>query len=159
MMLTLVKAGVFLLRMDTMIDLLPQKSIQQVKLKKALAHLEYSYKKVVSLPTDVTKLDEEMLETWESFAARFGRVCDIFLSRYLRTLILIEDPGFSGTLRDFLNVGEKIGLIKDAKDWLALRELRNIASHEYSEKDLSIFLEALRNNCPKLLAISNMLGS
>ncbi|HXW53301.1 MAG TPA: HepT-like ribonuclease domain-containing protein [Myxococcota bacterium] len=142
-----------------MTDLLPQKRIQQEKLKKALAHLDYSYKKIASLPTNVEKLDEEMLETWESFAARFGRVCDIFLSRYLRTLVLIEDPGFSGTLRDFLNLAEKMRLINDAKDWLALRELRNIAAHEYSEKDMSIFFEALRNNCPKLLAISNLLGS
>jgi len=140
-------------------DLAAQKLIQQQKLKKALAHLAYSYKKVTKLSPEVEKLDEEMLETWESFAARFARVCDIFLSRYLRTLVLIEDPGFSGTLRDFLNLAEKMGIISSTKDWLALRELRNITAHEYSDKDMGAFFLTLRQSCPHLLAITNLLGS
>lgn len=140
-------------------ELAAQKLIQQEKLKKALKHLDYSYKKVAKLSPDVENLDEETLETWESFAARFARVCDVFLARYLRTLVLIEDPGFSGTMRDFLNISEKMGLIESAKDWLALRELRNITAHEYSDKDMSMFFITLRDSCPKLLAITSLLGS
>jgi hypothetical protein len=140
-------------------DLTALKLIQQDKLKKALAHLAFSYKKVAILSPNVEKLDEEMLETWESFAARFARVCDIFLSRYMRTLVLLEDPGFSGTLRDFLNMAEKMGIIQSVKDWLEIRELRNITAHEYSDKDLGAFFETLRNSCPQLLAIANLLGN
>ena len=143
----------------TLTNLAAQKLIQQEKLKKALTHLAYSYKKVTKLSSNMEELDEETLETWESFAARFARVCDIFLARYLRTLVLIEDPGFSGTLRDFLNVAEKMGVIESAKDWLALRELRNITAHEYSDKDMSMFFTTLRNSCPQLLDITNLLGS
>ena len=141
-----------------MSDLIAQKLVQQEKLKKALSHLDYSFKKVSLLPFDVDTLDEEMLETWESFAARFARVCDIFLARYVRTLVLIEDPGFSGTLRDFLNVAEKMRVISNTKEWLEIRELRNITAHEHSDKDMSAFFLTLRKNCHKLLDISKLLG-
>ena len=86
-----------------------QLAIQKQKLLKALRHLEYSYKKVQNLPENIEKLDEEALETWESFAARFARVAEIFLTRYLRTVALLNDPGFSGTLRDLVNLAEKKG--------------------------------------------------
>ena len=89
--------------------------ISRQKLLKALKHLEYSYHKVISLPADVGQLDEESLETWESFAARFARGADIFLSRFVRAYVLINDPSFEGTLRDFVNQGEKLGIIDDAR--------------------------------------------
>lgn len=60
-----------------------QLSDQKRKLLKALAHLEYSYKKIIELPEEINQLDEEGLETWESFAARFCRVSEIFLTRYI----------------------------------------------------------------------------
>jgi len=103
----------------------------------------------------VLKLDDEALETWESFLARFNRVSDIFLARYLRTMILLNDPGFSGSLRDFVNQGEKFSLIDDANAWMAIRELRNIATHDYLESDLSALFKQLLLECPRLLAIQN----
>ncbi len=137
-------------------DRAAQKLILQEKLKKALAHLDYSFNKVMKLSTDVEKLDEEMLQTWESFTIRFIRVCDIFLSRYVPILVKQEDPGFSGTLRDFLNVAEKMNVISSAKEWLDIQELRNITTHELSDKDIGAFFVTLRNNCPKLLAAANL---
>jgi hypothetical protein len=62
---------------------------QKSRLIKALIHLEYSYNKVNQLPTEPAQLNEETLETWESFVARFSRVADIFLSKYLRTAVLL----------------------------------------------------------------------
>jgi len=136
---------------------LPQLDIVKRKLLKALSHLEYSYQKILKLPEDVEKLDEESLETWESFSARFGRVADIFLSKYLRLTILLDDPGFTGTLRDFVNQAEKLKMIEDANIWMAIRELRNISSHDYSESDLSAFFRQLKKECPKLLTITALL--
>lgn len=130
---------------------------QEAKLLKALGHLKYTNKKIKDLSIDVTKMDDEQLETWESFAARFSRVADIFLAQYLRTRIKEEDPGFSGTLRDHLNLAEKIGLIDDAKEWLAIRELRNRAAHEYVEEDLSRFFRLLKEKTPTLLTIEKLL--
>lgn len=128
---------------------------QKSRLKKALAHLEYSYNKVKKLPVNPEQLDDETLEVWESFAARFGRVADIFLTKYLRSLILLEDPGFSGSLRDFVNQGEKLGYIKKADTWMGIRELRNIATYEYTDKDLAAFFQRLRDECPILLSINS----
>jgi hypothetical protein len=126
---------------------------QQRKLKKALQYLQYSYNKILNLSDKVEKLDEESLETWESFAARFSRVAEIFLTQYLRTMVLMNDPGFSGSLRDFVNQGEKLGLLDDAKAWMAIREIRNITAHDYSEEDLSEFFKLLKKECPRLLKI------
>ncbi len=131
-------------------ELLPE---QQRKLEKALAHLEYSYQKVQTLPTEVEALDDETLETWESFATRFARLTDIFLSRYLRTRVLAEDPGFTGTLRDFLNQGEKLGVLDDAHRWMGIRELRNITAHEYSENDLGHYFKRLLEESPHVIAV------
>lgn len=130
---------------------------QKRKLIKAISHLEYSYNKILKLKCNLNDLDDETLETWESFAARFGRVADIFLTRYLRTRILLEDPGFSGTLRDFINQAEKLEIIDSADAWMAIRELRNISAHDYSEKDLAEFFLRLKNECPRLLDIKHKL--
>ncbi len=135
-------------------DRTTQNLILQDKLKIALAHLDYSFKKVVKLPADVEILNEEMLQTWESFTIRFIRVCDIFLSRYVPMLVRFEDPSFSGNLHDFLNAAEKMEIISSAKEWLTIQELVNMTTHEYSDEDISIYYARLRDICPKLLAIT-----
>jgi hypothetical protein len=127
--------------------------IQQRKLQKALQHLQYSYNKILNLSDQAINLDDESLEVWESFAARFSRVTEIFLSQYLRSLVLLSDPGFRGSLRDFLNQGEKLGIINDVQAWMNIRELRNITAHDYSENDLSNFFRLLKQECPRLLSL------
>lgn len=141
-----------------MSSLIELKKVQKRKLLKALSHLKYSYNKIQGLSVDANLLDDEALETWESFAARFSRVTDIFLTRYLRTRVLLSDPGFSGTLRDFVNQGEKLGVVDDAEPWLAIRELRNISAHDYTEDDLSAFFERLMKECPRLLSLEKTLA-
>ena len=133
--------------------------LQRDKLNKALAHLDYSYKKVTPLPTEETKLNEETLEIWESFCARFSRVTDLFLTKYLRTFVLEQDPAFSGSLRDFVNQGEKLGLISDSNAWMHIRELRNITAHEYTSEDLSQFLSLLRKCASNLLSLKTVINS
>jgi len=126
-------------------------STYERKIHKALEHLEYSHKKIQNLAS--TPLDEEGLETWESYTSRFSGVVDIFLTKYLKARVLAEDPAFDGTLRDFCNVGEKMGLIDSAESWLAFRELRNATAHEYEESDLSGFFERIRKETPKVLQL------
>jgi len=129
-------------------------SAEAAKLHKALQHLSYSYDKILNKTANIAELDEEGLADWESFSARFSRVADIFLAKYVRTCVLIEDPGYKGTMRDFVNQGEKLGIIDDARAWIAIRELRNITVHDYPDEDLAKFLERLRTECPRLLAIA-----
>jgi hypothetical protein len=127
------------------------------KLRKALQHLEYSSNKIGNLSADATRLDEESLETWESFSTRFSRVADIFLTKYLRTRVLMNDLGFTGTLRDFVNQGEKLGIVDSADAWMAIRELRNISAHDYSEEELSEFFERLKQESGRLLKLKLMI--
>ncbi len=125
------------------------------KLEKALGHLEYSFKKIGKLPHKLSELDDEGLEVWESFSARFSRVADLFLTKYIRALVLQQDPGFQGSLRDFVDQGEKLGIIDDAEVWMEIRALRNITAHEYTEEEMEIFLQNLKVNATKLLSIKS----
>ncbi len=114
----------------------PLKIKFQNDLKKSLVHLEYSFKKIQMLNPHFSESDEETLETFESFAARFARSSDIFTSHYLRILVLEQDPGFRGSFLDLLNLAEKLNLIESTKIWYRIRELRNIAAHEYTGDEL-----------------------
>jgi len=125
------------------------------RLKKAIHHLEYSYNKVQQLPINYSEMDDEIMETWESFSSRFGRAADIFMMKYIRTLILCGDPGFQGTLRDRLNKAEKMRIIADATQWLEIRELRNVAAHEYHDDDLTAYYKKLLEYAPIILELKN----
>ena len=127
------------------------------RLAKALDHLAYSAEKVQKLPDDLALMDEEAMETWESFTSRFSRVSDIFIMQYLRTKLAIEEPGYKGTTRDYLNKAEKLGLIQSAREWTSIRELRNVEAHEYKDQDLTAFYRRLKSLYPTLLAIRHLL--
>ena len=127
------------------------------KLKKALDLLEYSFNKIQKLPDDPEKLDAESLETWESFSSRFSRVVDLFLVRFLRTKVLQSDPGFQGSLRDFVDQAEKLGLISDANRWMQIRGLRNLNAHEYNEENLKQFFLDLKTTTPEVLRVKSLL--
>ena len=109
------------------------------------------------MSSNVLEMDDETMETWESFSARFSRTSDVFLSRLLRTVILSGDPGFEGTLRDYVNKAEKLGLIEDAAVWMEIRELRNVTAHDYNETKLSQIYERIRELAPTLIALKNII--
>ncbi len=113
-----------------------------------------SFAKISVLPDHPSALDEEQLETWESFASRHARVVELFLARYIRAAVLDNDPGFDGTLRDFVNRGEKTGLVDDADAWMrAARVAQYRSPREYSDQDTAAFLSALKQSAPRLLAL------
>jgi hypothetical protein len=126
--------------------------IFETEIIEALKHLVYSDKKIQPLPSDPALLNEETLETWESYAARFARVTDIFLAKYLRTAALINDPAFRGELRDFVDKAEKSGLISSSDRWMEIRELRNKIAHEYSRTELKLTFEAVKKNAPFVIS-------
>lgn len=130
---------------------------QSIHLKKAVKHLKFSYEKVKKLSTEIEKLNESQLADWESFVARFSRTSDLFLSKYLRTYILKEDPGFNGTFKDLLNQAEKIGIIDETDPWVDIREQRNKAAHEYNDQDLSPIFHKVRILVPLLIQLEKKL--
>lgn len=127
------------------------------KLEKSLNHLEFSYNKIQNLTEQVDEMDDETMEVWEGFASRFGRSADIFLNRYLRTVLLSQDPGYEGSLRDSLNKAEKIGLISDVNAWLEIRALRNASVHDYNETTLSKIYQRLKELTPLLLNLKQLI--
>lgn len=133
-------------------------SKQKQRLEKSLEYLLYSFQKVQLLTSNPEEMDAESLETWEGFSARFSRTVEIFLTRYLKTRILLEDPGFRGTLRDLLNQAEKMEIIEDAQGWLKLRELRNITAHDYNDSDLAEYFSDLLTAMNKIKQISAILN-
>lgn len=120
-----------------------------------IQHLDYSYKKVQKLGTDPSQLSSEDLETWEGLIARFGRVSDIYLSKYLRALVSHAEPGFRGSFRDYLDQAAKMKIIGEVEQWIEIRELRNLSVHEYSKAKVPAIFDRVRELTPKLIALKN----
>jgi hypothetical protein len=138
---------------QTQEKLISLKNKYAIHLKKALIHLEYSYKKSKNLTMIEKEMSEEDLETWEGFSSRFARVVDIYTTKYLKTCLLIEDPAFDGSYRDLLDMAEKMNLIESSDFYMKMREIRNIHSHDYREDKLILFLTDLKTYAPNLLKI------
>ncbi|MBI3294979.1 MAG: hypothetical protein HYZ71_09650 [Deltaproteobacteria bacterium] len=122
-------------------------------LSKARGHLEYSFNKAKQIQL-VPELDESSLECLESFASRFSRFSEIAVSKYFRSLILQKDPGFRGSVIDLLNQAEKFAWIDSAASWRRIRELRNVAAHDYTSEDFLKLYKELIALTPHLLALS-----
>ena len=122
------------------------------ELEKSKNHFEYSYTKVSKFDFHV-EFSEEELESLESFSSRFARFSDIIISKYFRYLAKRQDPAFNGSLIDLLNLAEKYSWIESAKTWRRIRELRNVAAHEYSAGDYKKLYQELITLAPKLLAV------
>jgi len=122
------------------------------QLQKAKGHLQYSYRKVRAMPL-AKELTEEQLETLESFSSRSARFSDLIVSKYFRVLALEKDPAFRGSVIDLLNMAEKFGWISDAGTWIRIRELRNVAAHEYAIDDYKSLYAELIGLAPQLLNV------
>ncbi|MEK7704896.1 MAG: hypothetical protein AAB426_08050 [Myxococcota bacterium] len=116
-------------------------------------HLDYSYRKVLGLSLE-RDLGEEELESLESFSSRFARYSDMIVARYFRALMLDRDPAFRGSVIDLLNSAEKLGWIDSANTWRRIRELRNVAAHQYTDDDFLALYRELRDLASVLLAVS-----
>lgn len=127
-------------------------------LLKATKHLEYSLNKSHVLPKELDKNTEESLEGWEGLTARFARVVDIFLTKYIKAKVKSDDPIFDGTLRDYLNMAEKAKLIENVDHWLSLRELRNIQAHDYTNEAFQQFITAIQLESQFVLSEMKKLG-
>ncbi len=128
------------------------------KIVKSLNYLEYTFDKVKQLPTRLDALSADDLERWDGMATRFARASDLFLSKYVKAAVMKDDPAFDGSFRDYLNEAEKSGLIDDAKIWLEIRNLRNVAVHEYSEGDLEKVLQKFIQLTPVVLDLRKRLA-
>jgi len=67
------------------------------------------------------------------------------------------DPAFRGSLVDTLNLGEKSGYISSARMWKRIRELRNVAAHEYATEDVNMLYRELVSLTPTILDVAKLL--
>ncbi|MBP6217132.1 MAG: hypothetical protein KA436_00935 [Oligoflexales bacterium] len=132
-------------------DILLHSFVEQFE--KSQRHLNYSFLKVQKMPFISEQSSEEQLESWESFASRFSRSSDLLLSKVFRRLILTKDPAFRGSVIDLLNQAEKFSWIDSAKEWQRIRELRNIAAHEYTVNEFQTLYRELLRLSPLILKV------
>jgi Nucleotidyltransferase substrate binding protein like len=127
------------------------------KIIKSLKYLEYSYKRTLKMPLNPTQMTDSELEAWDSFASRFARTSDVFLSKYIKAFLTEDDQAYEDGFHDQLNRSHKLGLIHDVATWMDIRELRNATFHEYSDQDLEIIFLKFRNYTPLLLELARKL--
>ena len=74
----------------------------------------------------------EGIDRLESFGAKFGRMQDTIVDKLLPKLLQAagENPG---TAIDNLGRAERLGLVGNTDEWIAMRGLRNLLVHEYIE--------------------------
>ncbi|MBI3016411.1 MAG: hypothetical protein HYY62_00185 [Deltaproteobacteria bacterium] len=118
-----------------------EKNLEEYKqaILKSLKYLKQSYEEIQTLSPELKNASSETLKSWESYVARFARVTDIFLMKYIRARILLDDPGFQGTFN--------------------IRELRNQATHEYTERELEPYLKKIKELTPIVLSIEEKISN
>ncbi|MGZ3744779.1 MAG: hypothetical protein ACXWRA_13370, partial [Pseudobdellovibrionaceae bacterium] len=67
------------------------------------------------------------------------------------------DPAFRGSFMDLLNLSEKFGAIQSAAKWFRIRELRNVAAHDYAAEDFKALYQELLDLTPEILAVDSKL--
>lgn len=68
----------------------------------------------------------------DQFIFRFAKLQDSMGAQLFPSILeLTAEPGPLNTFIDKLNRLEKIGALESADEWLSLREMRNLISHEY----------------------------
>lgn len=84
------------------------------------------------------KLSDIDISFIDQLSFRFGKLQDT-AGRALRNILIALGEDMEGApFIDILNRAEKIGIIDNAQEWMMLRELRNLLTHEYSEKEEDI---------------------
>lgn len=100
--------------------------------------------------------DHDLAERVEAFVGRFGRLQDTVGDKLLP--LLLEALGEkSSAVIDNLDRAERLGLIKSADEWMAIRNLRNQMIHEHVE-DPAILGSALQTGhafVPTLIVAAN----
>lgn len=100
--------------------------------------------------------DHDLAERVEAFVGRFGRLQDTVGDKLL-PLLLDALGEKSLAVIDNLDRAERLGLLKSADEWMAIRNLRNQMIHEYVE-DPAILCSALQTGhvfVPTLIVAAN----
>ena len=103
--------------------------ISKEKVDKSFALVEASMKKISKYDLNRTYTYDE-LEPYDALADRFIRCVEVFI-KYFKAYEYQNFADKSLTLRDGLNVMEKVGLITQVPIWMDMRDVRNRIVHDY----------------------------
>ena len=91
------------------------------------------FKGVFSLEqVQLLETDPDLAERVEAFVGRFARLQDTVGDKLLPQLLAALGEKIASVM-DNLDRAERLGLIKSADEWMAMRNLRNQMIHEYVE--------------------------
>lgn len=82
---------------------------------------------------EATLATPEGIDRLESFGAKFGRMQDTLVDKLLPALLRAAGEQ-SGMALDTMHRVERLRLVQNADDWLAMRLTRNRLVHEYIER-------------------------
>lgn len=118
-----------------------EKALKECELH--LKRMRYARHKLAPLmPLDeqaYRELSEESIEALDQYIFRYIKMQDAMGERLFRQLLdLLEEPARSQPFLDKLNRLEQLGAISHKEDWLKLRNLRNLLTHEYEDDPASM---------------------
>lgn len=96
-----------------------------------------------SLIGEKSEYSFEEQESFDSLTSKFKRTSDLFTQKVMRTVWLLLHESFVPFI-DLMNKGEKLGLLQNAADMIAIRDLRNQIAHKYIP-------EAVREIVPEVI--------
>lgn len=96
----------------------------------------------------IDQAQERELEPYDALTSRFERSVEMVLGKLAKSVSLYEGGNSQATLRDRLNLMEKLGLIESVDLWFEMREVRNRIAHEYSGSDLANLYERILFSFP-----------
>ena len=72
----------------------------------------------------------EEQESFDSLTSKFNRSSDLFTQKNIRTVWILLHESHVPFI-DLMNMMEKLGIIKNANQMIAIRDMRNQIAHEY----------------------------
>jgi len=91
----------------------------------------------------------EEQESFDSLTSKFKRTSDLFTQKVIRTVWLLLHESFVPFI-DLMNKGEKLEILQNAAEMIAIRDLRNQIAHEYIP-------EAIREIVPEVIEMTEKL--
>jgi len=137
-------------KQELLIKLLKENFDDLLKAKEAL---EFSMRKCnLLLPVKNKSLSNDDLEIFEALTARFARALDILTQKALTNIFVLmaENPV---SFIDKCQLAEKLGIIKNANDLIAMRRLRNEIAHEYRSIEVEQLFTSVCKNASVLCAM------
>lgn len=125
---------------------------------KERAYLQDVAQRLFAVPVITPEWIEELIakpagrDCLEAFVGKFSRMQDTLIDKLLPQYLTAVGEK-TGSALDNLNRAERLGLLGNADQWLAMRHLRNRLVHEYVEDkaDLAAALNLARRMIDELL--------